>query len=98
MLKSKVKDLKIRLIYHEYEKKNLIDKFIRINTLNKKTNAFCFFFKKFREKKNSKTRVIRRCVLNNRSRGTLRSFGLSRICLRGLLQFGQIPGYSKAIW
>jgi ribosomal protein S14 len=102
MLKSKVKDLKVRLSYHEYEKKNLINKFIRINVLNKRTNSFCtrlcFFVKKFKNKKSFKTRIIRRCVLNNRNRGVSRSFGLSRICLRELLQFGQIPGYSKAIW
>jgi ribosomal protein S14 len=96
MLKSKVKDLKVRLSYHEYEKKNCI------NVLNKRTNSFCtrlcFFVKKFKNKKSFKTRIIRRCVLNNRNRGVSRSFGLSRICLRELLQFGQIPGYSKAIW
>jgi ribosomal protein S14 len=102
MLKSKVKDLKTRLSYRKYEKKKLINRFIRINTINRKINFFCttlhFFVKNFRDKKSSKTGIIRRCVLNNRSRGVSRSFGLSRICLRELLQFGQIPGYSKAIW
>ena len=98
MLKSKVKDLKLKLAYHKYEKKNLVNKFICINILNKRTNLFCFFVKKMRDKQGSKISVTRRCILNNRSRGVSRFFGLSRICLRELLRFGQIPGFKKAVW
>jgi len=39
-----------------------------------------------------------RCVLNNRSRGVLRPYGISRILIRDLMQFGVIPGYSKSVW
>ncbi len=49
-------------------------------------------------KSRSKTRVVNRCVLNNRGRGVLRPYGISRTLLRELMQFGTIPGYSKAVW
>ena len=45
-----------------------------------------------------KTRITNRCVLNNRGRGVLRPYGISRTLLRELMQFGVIPGYSKAVW
>ena len=46
----------------------------------------------------SKTRITNRCVLNNRGRGVLRPYGISRTLMRELMQFGVIPGYSKAVW
>lgn len=46
----------------------------------------------------SKTRLVRRCLISNRSRSVLRPFGLSRIVLREFIQFGLIPGYRKAVW
>ena len=50
-------------------------------------------------KLNSKTRVLRRCVVSNRNRGNLRSFGgLSRIVLRNFIHSGILPGYKKAVW
>jgi ribosomal protein S14 len=102
MLKSRIKDLKIRLAFHNFEKKNLMQNFIFINIMNKNINFYCkivhFFIKGSKSRKNSKTKITRRCLLNNRSRGVARTFGLSRICLRELLQFGRVPGYSKAIW
>lgn len=102
MLKSKIKDLKIRLAFYNFEKKNLMQNFIFVNIINKSTTFYCksvrFFIKGSKIKKNSKTKITRRCLLNNRSRGVSRIFGLSRICLRELLQFGRVPGFSKAIW
>jgi small subunit ribosomal protein S14 len=102
MLKSKIKDLKTRLSFRNFEKKNLICNFLRVNTLSKDDSFHYemspFFMEKSTNNKSLKTKITRRCILNNRSRGTLRSFGLSRVYLRELLQFGKIPGYSKAIW
>ena len=49
-------------------------------------------------KNKSKTRMTNRCVLNNRGRGVLRPYGISRTLMRELMQFGVIPGYSKAVW
>lgn len=58
------------------------------------------FLKKTKNKMllKSKTRFTNRCVFNNRNRGVLRLFGISRILLRDLMQFGLIPGFSKAVW
>lgn len=45
--------------------------------------------------------VIRRrnrCSLTGRPRGNLRKFGLSRIALRELASWGQVPGLIKSSW
>ena len=100
MLSLKVKDLKNRKAFYLLEKSRVVDKFLFINILSKKLpQAKCFFSKKSLKIKNySKTKIMRRCIFNNRSRGALRSFGISRIFLRELMQFGLVPGYSKAVW
>ncbi len=46
----------------------------------------------------SKTRVKHRCDLTGRSRGFYRKLKVSRIALRELANFGQIPGMTKASW
>ena len=46
----------------------------------------------------SKTRVHHRCELSGRSKGYYRKVKLSRIALRSLSNFGQIPGMTKASW
>jgi small subunit ribosomal protein S14 len=46
----------------------------------------------------SKTRVKHRCELSGRSKGFYRKLKLSRIALRDLANFGQIPGMTKASW
>ena len=55
---------------------------------------------KKQSKYNLKTRVrmTNRCVLNNRSRGVFRPYGISRVLMRDLMQFGILPGYAKAVW
>lgn len=103
MLSLKVKDLKNRNTFYFLEKSKIIDKLVFINLLNK-GNAFswkamCFFAKQRKQsKKYSKTIITRRCVVNNRGRGVSRSLGVSRVYLRELMQFGLVPGYSKAVW
>jgi len=102
------KDKKNRISYFQIEKKNQIYKFILKNLLNKKKNEekdFYFnkllslsFFKKFYQTKNSSVRVVKRCILTNRGRGVSKKFGASRFVLRNLMQFGLVPGYSKAVW
>lgn len=44
------------------------------------------------------TRVRNRCELSGRPRGNYRKFKLSRIALRELGNFGQIPGLVKSSW
>jgi ribosomal protein S14 len=104
MLFSKIKDKKHRQLFAKLEKKKLLNKFIFINLLNRKdalhTKGINLAVLKnvLGEKHNSKVRINRRCVINNRNRGVLRTFGVSRMRLRELMSFGLIPGYSKAVW
>jgi small subunit ribosomal protein S14 len=46
----------------------------------------------------SKTRIHHRCELSGRAKGYYRKLKLSRIALRQLANFGQIPGMTKASW
>jgi small subunit ribosomal protein S14 len=46
----------------------------------------------------SKVRVHHRCELSGRSKGYYRKVKMSRIALRSLSNFGQIPGMTKASW
>ena len=46
----------------------------------------------------SPSRVRNRCGLSGRPRGNYRKFNLSRIALRELGNFGQIPGLVKSSW
>lgn len=43
-------------------------------------------------------RAYSRCKICGRPRGTLRKFGICRICFRELAYKGQIPGVRKASW
>ena len=46
----------------------------------------------------AKIRVRNRCKLTGRSRSYYRKFGLSRVELRDLASFGEIPGLVKSSW
>lgn len=46
----------------------------------------------------SPTRIRNRCELTGRPRGNYRKLKLSRIALRDLSNFGQVPGMTKASW
>lgn len=46
----------------------------------------------------SKVRIHHRCEMSGRSKGYYRKVKLSRIALRDLANFGQIPGMTKASW
>ena len=46
----------------------------------------------------SKTRIHHRCEMSGRSKGYYRKLKLSRIALRELSNFGQVPGMTKASW
>ena len=46
----------------------------------------------------SQTRIHNRCDLSGRSKGYYRKLRLSRIALRDLANFGQVPGMTKASW
>ena len=107
MLFAKIKDLKFRLKFSRLELKQKVAKYVKINILTKS-----FLLKKDQKKrahvlkslyretliKGFKVKVVQRCILTNRSRGTYRSHSISRNIFRDLLQFGMIPGYKKAVW
>jgi len=46
----------------------------------------------------SKVRIHHRCELSGRPKGYYRKLKLSRIALRELANFGQVPGMTKASW
>ncbi|HSC19709.1 MAG TPA: 30S ribosomal protein S14 [Rhizomicrobium sp.] len=46
----------------------------------------------------SKTRIHHRCELTGRAKGYYRKTKLSRIMLRDLGNWGQVPGMTKASW
>ena len=85
-----------------YLKKKFVSKHLLFNShhfKSPKLNPILLFFLKnfYLSKKKSKTKIVRRCILVNRSR-TTRKFTISRIIFRELLQIGIIPGYKKAVW
>ena len=45
-----------------------------------------------------KTRSKNRCAVSGRARGYHRKFGISRIALRELSNYGVIPGVTKSSW
>ena len=49
-------------------------------------------------KDGSRVRVRNRCALSGRPRGNLRKFVISRIAVRELASWGQIPGLIKSSW
>jgi ribosomal protein S14 len=75
-----------------------LKKFISINLLTSNfitNNKFFYLFLK--KKKSVLSKIVRRCVLTNRSK-SIRSFKVSRIQSKELISFGVIPGYKKAVW
>jgi small subunit ribosomal protein S14 len=46
----------------------------------------------------SHIRFRNRCAFSGRPRGNLRKFGISRIAVRELASWGQIPGLIKSSW
>lgn len=56
-----------------------------------------FALQKF-PRNSAKCRVRNRCRITGRSRSYYRKFGLSRVELRDLASFGEIPGLVKSSW
>lgn len=98
------KDLNNRLKFFNKETDKKISKFLFINLLNskktedRKKKIVTKFFLSKRQSNSTKTKLLRRCLLTNRSRVSSRMFGISRIKLRELLQSNQIPGFNRDIW
>ena len=56
-----------------------------------------FALQKF-PRNSAKCRIRNRCRITGRSRSYYRKFGLSRVELRDLASFGEIPGLVKSSW
>jgi len=104
MLSLKKKDLKVRQKFLNNEQLKRVNKFLFVNTLNNSETSdlektFTVFSKESLNRSlDSKVKITRRCIINNRNRSVIRPFGISRVYLRELLQFGLLPGYTKAVW
>lgn len=100
MLFLKIKDKRIRESVKRQEILDLSTKLVKTQfACNKKNWIFTPQSKNTISQKNSsKTKIVRRCIMHNRARSSTRSFGISRIKFRELLQFGIIPGYKKSVW
>jgi len=101
MLYLKEKDLKIRKKFFKFEKINKINKYLLTIALkNKNFNNIIKILLKIQKRscKISKTKLNGRCLLTNRNKGVNKSYLVSRIVLRNLMQFGIVPGFKKAVW
>jgi len=112
MLLSKVKDLNLRNKFLKIEHKIRVNKFVFINLMSKlllsqrlkkiKLHPLVLLSFTLNRKnkilKNNKTKIIKRCLITNRSRSVYKPFNLSRNIYRELLSFGLVPGYKKAVW
>ena len=106
MFYLKKKENKKRFFYNQQEIKKLRLKFLFINLLNHKKylkdeTSFLKVSKYLIRKNNiltSKVKLVRRCIFNNRSRGSLRKFNISRVLLKDLFLAGIIPGLKKSSW
>lgn len=104
MLFAKKKDINKRIQFSKCELKKIVSKFLFVNTLNNK-NLSLIYKKKIIfslltsiNKKESKVKLVRRCVITNRSRVSHRILGVSRMKLKEMLKFGILPGWQKAVW
>jgi len=107
MLFSRIKDFRLRKKFLKFEHKIKIRKFVFINMMtylkhSKQHNTFllkAFLLNPLKNKSQfSKSKMIRYCLINKRTRSVNRPFNLSRSIFRELLQFGLVPGYKKAVW
>jgi len=100
----KIKDQKHRNHFKKFEIKLKLKKFIMVHTLALLQRNYtlpernsCYYQLLKRKKKSILNKIVRRCILTNRSK-SVRSLKVSRIQAKELISFGVIPGYKKAVW
>lgn len=101
----KLKDIKIRKKFKNFELIYKLKSFLYKNILSYiSKNLFFIKYKKLicfqilkKKKKNFLTKIVRRCIISNRSK-SIRPFKVYRILAREMMGFGIIPGYKKAVW
>lgn len=102
MILLRKKDLKFRHLLQKFELVSKSQKFVLNNFLCCKSRTKRdlqlgrVFVGKRGNTRSYKSKIIRRCILTNRGRGSLRPFLISRIVLRDLLLSGKMSGYRKA--
>ncbi|UOF94630.1 MAG: 30S ribosomal protein S14 [Bacteroides sp.] len=89
MAKESVKARNIKRI-------NLVEKYSKLRLKLKKMGNYKALDKLPRN--SSPVRLRNRCSITGRSRGYMRSFGISRIVFRNMALKGQIAGIVKASW
>lgn len=103
---KRIKDIKAREIYHQNELLKTAKKFVF--TLNANKALYEKDYDKYSKVlmhhyqqpaiNDSRVKIVHRCILSNRARGTIRKFGVSRITLKAMLDEGLIPGWTKGCW
>jgi small subunit ribosomal protein S14 len=99
MKNSLKKDLMVRQQIQRMEYKRVLYKsIIKDQTLSQELR-YDFILKLNKlPRQSSVIKKNNRCVLTGRTKGTLRYFKMSRICLRELVASGTLPGVIKASW
>lgn len=96
---KKINEIKKRQLIEKYEYNSKILKVLESSLSNQsKKRAVYSINLVLHFLSRTTTRINHRCRLTNRNRGVFRSYGLSRLQLRKLMQFGLVPGYKKAVW
>jgi small subunit ribosomal protein S14 len=99
MKNSLKKDLIIRQQIRRLEHKRLLYKSIIKDQTLPQELRYDFILKLNKlPRQSSMIKKNNRCVLTGRTKGTLRYFKVSRICLRELVASGSLPGVLKASW
>jgi ribosomal protein S14 len=105
MLLYKIKDLKLRSKYLKSEYKLKSKKFVFINlisNINNDTTTKSLLYKmlylKLLKKNTYKNKILKRCLITDRTKSVYKPFNLSRSIFKDLLQYGLVPGYKKAAW
>lgn len=98
--KSLIRRNKKRQIIHSKsnEKRSLLIKITKNKNLSFRERLDAHLKLSELSKDSFGVRIRNRCSFTGRPRGNLRKFGISRIALRNLALWGQIPGLIKSSW
>ena len=100
--KNKDKALRQKLLKLEVDKKQLKVLFIKLmndaTLKNDQKKIILKYFNSKLQKKSSKSKLMKRCLLTSKSRLMYKRFKVSRVKLKDMLDYGLIPGYNKAVW
>ena len=98
--KSLIRKNEKRLLLYKSNLKKRLDLLAKAKDVSLSMEDRFFFQSKLSKMKKdtSRVRFRNRCLLTGRPRGNLRKFSVSRIMLRNLASWGQVPGLIKASW